>query len=123
MKPFDLEKAKAGAPVITKEGLPVRIICFDRLQAQWPLCGLVKTSENIETFVCFTTEGIASYSSSHQLCMAPVKKEGWINIYNYEGGFPKWVGKTGSCIYRKKEDAEIAVEINCVATIKIEWEE
>ena len=30
LKPFDLEAAKAGAKVITRDGRPVRIICFDR---------------------------------------------------------------------------------------------
>ena len=30
MKPFNLEKSKAGAPVITRDGHEVRIICFDR---------------------------------------------------------------------------------------------
>lgn len=29
MKPFDLEAAKAGAPVCTRSGKPVRIICWD----------------------------------------------------------------------------------------------
>lgn len=30
MKPFNLEEAKAGKPVQIRDGLPVRIICFDR---------------------------------------------------------------------------------------------
>lgn len=30
MKPFDLELAKAGHPVQTRDGRPVRIICYDR---------------------------------------------------------------------------------------------
>ncbi len=29
-KPFDLEAAKNGAPVVTRDGQPVRIICFDK---------------------------------------------------------------------------------------------
>lgn len=30
MKEFDLEKAKAGHPVCTRNGNKARIICFDR---------------------------------------------------------------------------------------------
>lgn len=30
MKPFDIELAKAGYPVCTRDGRPVRILCFDR---------------------------------------------------------------------------------------------
>ena len=29
MKTFDLEKAKAGAPLCTREGFRARIVCFD----------------------------------------------------------------------------------------------
>lgn len=31
LKPFDLEKAKQGAKVVTRDGRPVRIICWDKL--------------------------------------------------------------------------------------------
>ncbi len=30
MKAFDLEEAKAGKPVCTRNGSPARIICFDK---------------------------------------------------------------------------------------------
>lgn len=30
LRPFDLEAAKAGKPVCTRDGRKVRIICFDR---------------------------------------------------------------------------------------------
>lgn len=39
--PFDLEKAKAGEPVCTRDGKDVRIICWDRIKAQ-PIVALVK---------------------------------------------------------------------------------
>lgn len=40
MKPFDIEKAKQGAPVVTKAGLDVEIISFDAsglypIRAKW----------------------------------------------------------------------------------------
>lgn len=31
LRPFDLEAAKAGKPVCTRDGRKVRIICFDRI--------------------------------------------------------------------------------------------
>lgn len=40
MKPFDLEKAKAGHPVCTKMGEPVKIIYFDAVGVQ-PIIGLL----------------------------------------------------------------------------------
>ena len=49
--------------------------------------------------------------------MLPEKKEGWINVYNEDNSY-----STGS-IYSSKEEAEKQKDIDCVATIKIEWEE
>ena len=35
LKPFDLEAAKAGKPVCTRDGRKVRIICFDRINGDY----------------------------------------------------------------------------------------
>lgn len=40
MKPFNLEAAKAGKPVVTRDGRPVRILCFDA-RGDEPICGTV----------------------------------------------------------------------------------
>lgn len=45
MKPFNLEEAKAGRPVCTRKGLPVRILCTDRIGGITPIIGLVKKDE------------------------------------------------------------------------------
>lgn len=37
MKPFDLEKAKAGAPLCTREGFRARIVCFDANNDRFPM--------------------------------------------------------------------------------------
>ena len=36
MKPFDLEKAKAGAKVVTRDGTRARMVCFD-LKGRQPI--------------------------------------------------------------------------------------
>lgn len=46
MKPFDLEKAKAGAPLCTREGFRARIVCFDADNKRFPLVVLIKDSDN-----------------------------------------------------------------------------
>lgn len=57
---------------------------------------------------------------NYDLFFAPVKHEGWINILR--GG--KYICPM-VCIYDSKEKAEENANIdrNCVATVKIEWEE
>ena len=44
MKPFDIEKAKAGAKVATRDGLPVRILCFD-LAGKQPIGAAIKRED------------------------------------------------------------------------------
>ena len=44
MKPFDLEAAKTGAPVETRNGKPARIVCFDAAGPE-PLVVLLKNED------------------------------------------------------------------------------
>ena len=56
---------------------------------------------------------------AHDLCFAPAKHEGWINLYRSDsGGYA-----LGNGIYFNKEQAEEMAVRTCVATVKIEWEE
>lgn len=43
MKAFDLERAKAGDPVVCRDGSPARIICFDRLHDRCNIVALITT--------------------------------------------------------------------------------
>lgn len=54
---FDLEAAKSGAPVCTKSGNNVRILCYDRKNINYPLVGLVETLNGEESMVSWTNEG------------------------------------------------------------------
>lgn len=52
MHPFDLEAAKHGQPVCTRDGRKVRIICFDAIGYRQPIIALVTNfdgKEDIET--------------------------------------------------------------------------
>ena len=66
MKPFDLEKAKAGEPIITRNGLPARIICFDRKASVYPIVALVGGDVN-EVVESFTIEGTVLRMSEYPL--------------------------------------------------------
>ena len=41
MKPFNLEKAKQGAEVITRDGRKVKILTFSRRNNDYPIVALV----------------------------------------------------------------------------------
>lgn len=82
LKPFDLEKAKAGAKVVTRDGRDIRIICFDR-KGKAPILGLIEILLD-ESILSFSSDGkyfIGEEESHYDLFMAPVRKKGWINVY------------------------------------------
>lgn len=57
MKQFNLEQAKAGAKVCTREGLKARIICFDSKYNEFPLIALIRASETRERISYYYENG------------------------------------------------------------------
>ena len=126
MKPFNLEQAKAGAPVCTRDGQPVRIICYDRKgHKNYQLLALVESPIGVEFTVSYALNGHHSLDSEADLdlMMASVKREGWVNLYTCHSGATvtdQWA------LYQSEKEARSQIlEDNgvYVATVKIEWEE
>lgn len=63
MKPFDLEEAKKGAPVCTRDGHSARIICWDVKDSTYPIIALVNNDDN-EVDISVTERG--SYYEDNQ---------------------------------------------------------
>ena len=125
MKPFNLQKAKAGKPVCTRDGRSVRILCFDRMSFVQPIVALIKDDEDkVETPMVYRENGcvLDDKESPKDLMMVGEKKCGWINVYvlNKTNGT-----KCGSIIYPTKEEAikSIGTAKEHVSTVYIEWEE
>ena len=55
--PFDVEKAKAGAQVITRNGRPVTICRYDVKNKDYPILGLVELVDGKEVPQAFTESG------------------------------------------------------------------
>lgn len=119
MKPFDLELAKAGHPVCTRDGRDVRILCFDRKDDLYPIVGLVsdKLGENLRSY---TPDGLYNRSgeSNADLFMKPIKKEGWINISNLGCNYCDGIYTSEQAA---KDDGRKTA--GYITTLKIEWEE
>ena len=112
MKPFDLEAAKAGKPVCTRDGRKARIICFDLNNKNFPIVAIINcdTEENAYQY---DIDGICDeHDNNLNLMMSPEKKEGWIIIHK-------------EAIYDKETAEKIARETtaNVIRIQKIEWEE
>ena len=121
LKEFDLEAAKSGKPVCTRDGHKARIICFDYNgeTGDYPIVALVhynKGNKCYERVLKYTSDGLFNKYGDCQhdddLMMLPEKKEGWVNVYK-------------DSVYDTKDDALIGrSEIRgYIDTIKISWEE
>lgn len=121
MKPFDLEKAKAGAPVCTKDGKDARIICFDA-KSIYPIAALILNGDT-EYINSYTNYGRFALEGEddNDLMMKEIHHEGWINIYNGDIS-PK---ECGRIIHDSEEDAKRGKHntSNYITTVKIEWDE
>ena len=124
LKKFDLEAAKAGKPVCTRDGRKARIISFDRHGEDCPIIALVVDSKNAECeeVIDYTLDGICNENiinhNKYDLMMLTRKKEGWLNIY-------KDFEDTVCCVYPTEKEAleDGETEKDYITTIKIEWEE
>lgn len=120
MKPFDIELAKAGHRVCTREGNPVKIICFDRNSDKYPIIALVDRN-NHEYCQEYTIHGgVCDVECEDDLCMATVKKEGWINLYCNDGKAYTY----NAPVYSSEEEAlKCRFRDTYIGTVKIECDE
>ncbi len=126
LKPFDLNSAKAGKPVCTRDGRQVRIICFDKKNDYYPIVALVEI-DGKECIFQYTKDGEyldGNENCSHyNLMMLPEKKEGWVNVYHGLNEISERV--CGDIVSNTKEEAiqHAQNEASYITTVKIEWEE
>ena len=116
MKPFDLEAAKSGKPVCTRDGRKARIVCFDA-KGDKPIIALIEMGV-AETPNNYPIDGkaISTKETPCDLMMLPEKKEGWVNVY--KGGL-----LDTKSYNTKKEAFDKASPEDYVDTVKINWEE
>lgn len=79
MKPFDIELAKAGEAVCTRDGRDVRIVCWDMANGNNPIIGLIMDADDTahEQAFAYNKDGKRGIGTRHDLCMKPkeVKKK------------------------------------------------
>ena len=126
MKPFDLVKALAGAPVVTRDGRKVEQLAKFTPNGCIYLVGVLRDrSPNGDDLEWWRSDGssIGNGDEHLDLFMAEpekVKREGWVRIYHIVPGCPDCI----SMIYATKEDAEKDdIRFQDVAVCRIEWEE
>lgn len=121
IKPFDIQKAREGKPVCTRDGRKAKIICFDA-KGEKPIIALIANgnSEDVNYYYITGKVRFLDKEDENDLMMLPEKKEGWVNVYKKElnryvkGIFPSREIALNSISEKSRE---------YIATIKITWEE
>jgi hypothetical protein len=123
LKEFNLEAAKAGKPVCTRDGRKARIICFDLNNKNFPIVAIINcdTEENAYQY---DIDGVCDeHDNNLNLMMSHEKKEGYVNIYTNPRVGDRYSSNT---IFPSKEEAIQGITKslgNYINTTKIEWEE
>ena len=125
MKEFNLTEylKNPSQKVVTRDGREVRIICTDFKNEQ-PIIALIYNNRDEENVYTYNRDGYfyKDNDSCLDLCFAPIKREGWINLYKdkYED-----ITYSPGVIHDSEKDAKEAIKCDpdFIATIKIEWEE
>ncbi len=121
-KPFDLEAAKAGVPVMTRDGRPARILAFDLKADEHPIAAAIETHDGKYEVVRAYTE-CGNYNDTvdeddYDLVMAPVKHRMWVNVYK-EGQY-----QIGNLFDTEVEAIKNGERVSAyITTVPVEWEE
>ena len=122
MKHFSLKDylKNPARKVVTREGNSVEII-YTNAEGRYPIVAVVTNKEGNKVTIKCTKYGLWSENgeSALDLFFEPIKKEGWVNIYNDGSNI------TTGDVYSNKEEAIKNINFKCkyITTVKIEWEE
>lgn len=114
-RPFNLELAKQGKPVCTRDGRKARIICFDLNNDEYPIVVAITNNGEENEIHKYSIDGkICTICTIKEddLMMLPEKKEGWIIV------------SKNATIYDSLDDAKKSFDSDkelCIC--KVEWEE
>lgn len=119
LREFDIEAAKAGKPICTRNGRKARIVCFDRV-GEYPILALVENNGK-ENVYYYRNSGKddEDFEKDYDLMMLPEKKKGFINIYRNDKMFscsPTPYKTSGEAFNGRKQQSYLT-------TIKVEFEE
>ena len=78
--PFDAEQAKQGKPVCTKDGRPVRILCYDR-DGDFPIVALIRQWNGEQSVATYTMEGVTETGDNNDtLVIIGVERKGYVAV-------------------------------------------
>ena len=124
MKPFNLEAALRGEPVITRDGRKVHeVIAFSKQECNKYPYVVFALYKGAISYSSFTKDGFVNDKntpSPRDLFMAPRTREGWVPLFRNASGKTYIID-----LYNTKEEAENAWKHSplYITSTKITWEE
>lgn len=127
MKPFDLKRALAGEPVVTRDGRKVHCVLHDpgspdeemRVYARYG-------DESCMCYNAFMENGLLRKGQvkPQDLFMAPIKREAWVNVYPAPNdSLHKGISFLTSHAFSTKGIADSLATGNRLLCIRVEVEE
>ena len=128
MKPFNLEEylTNPSKKIVTKDGRKVkRVLCTDAM-GSYPIVVLIENYDGTrDDAIQYTKDGryFINGKDDKDLFFATEKHEVWTNVYRRSKEDAYGIGF--GCTYSSEEEAKegIVPSLDCVATVKVEWEE
>ena len=123
MKPFDLERALAGDPVVTRYGRPVTQLTLFKDTDAWPLVGIIDRrmySFNIDG----KSTGLISKDGFFDLFMAPKVQKRWVVVKHSQLSGREFVAGPYDSKAEADEEAQRCADEKYAAHVTtIEWSE
>lgn len=115
MKPFNLEEALAGKPVVTRDGNAVEILAHGLNNPDYTIAAIIKYESGMERTLSYGSKGefLIGVKSSNDLMMKAVTRRDTVTLYKNE-----YTGQRGV----RLGEVVLASE-KLLATFPVEWEE
>ncbi len=127
MKPFNLEEAKAGKPVCTRDGHEARILCFD-FKGSYRIVAAVSCGEDKEELFIFALNGrrfddnTNITEDAYDLMMKGEARKGYVALFkSVENGVLAYCSTN---VYETPEKVrESTGTADCMDIVEVNWEE
>jgi len=126
MKTFNLDLAKSGVAIITRDGRPVKFIAHvpDVMPSARVIVAIDDSQSSIKILRTYSESGrfIGNETSNLDLFHPSVKRSGWTNLVKTSQDMPT---RRLNRIFKDKESAERVGKMytDYLTTIEIHWEE
>jgi hypothetical protein len=124
MKPFNLQEALAGKPVVTRNGSAVKQFAYFPEGEDYTVAALADSELHTYTSEGKYVDNGLEYG--YDLFMASAKKTGWVNIYRVNiTAWPSLKLPNGNVIHPSKAIADEQQDTTKerIAVVELTWEE